>query len=145
MEVGFLFEWVHLAVGKTKLLCSMWRRESLWGEIGENSNRTVFASCRGQKVQMLPAAVSCSPWKADGFLWVNQMRPSTPSTIQPLACKSSLKICQSVQLNQAAALLTGSAMCCWLKSKPCKATKCVVGHEKAVCYVCFLLFVAVIC
>lgn len=89
------------------------------GKIGKNSNRTVFASHRGQKVLMLPAAVSCNPWKADGFLWVNQVRPSTPSpTMQPLACKPSLKICQGVQVNQAAALLTGSAKCCWLKLKP---------------------------
>lgn len=88
----------------------------------ENKKNRDRALClfweRGKNVLMLPAAVSCNPWKAGGFLLVNQARPSAPSpTMQLLACKSSLKFWQGMQLKWAAALLKDSAVCCWLTAK----------------------------
>lgn len=120
----------------------MGRRKSLWGKIGKTATEPYVSFGRGEKkkVLMLPA-VSCNPWKADGFLLVNQVRPPAPSpTMQPLACKSSLKFWQGMQLKWAVALLTGSVVCCWLMPNPFKASKCV-GHEEDVWDVCFPLFV----
>lgn len=100
------------------------------GKVGKNSNRTVCFTV-GDKKYWCCWLLSCNAWKADGFLWTLVVRPSTPSsTMQPLACKSSLKVCQGVQLNQAAALLAGSEMCYWLKLKPCWSHQVCFGARE---------------